>query len=74
METTYIDERGIVHDLQIFKDLEDEETIYIVHRDGSYYMDLVQRDGEWIEVYEGPTERATRFGKIVERLCSKTST
>lgn len=64
MEKTYTDQQGVRHDLDIFQD----GDIYIIHRNGQYFVDLTLSEGEWIEVYEGPTERSKEYGKLLDTI------
>ena len=64
MEATYTDQKGIQHDLHIFQNGE----VYIIHQNGLYFVDLILSEGEWIEVYEGPTERSKEYGKLLDSI------
>lgn len=64
MEHVYTDAEGIQHDLDIFQD----GDVFVIHRNGGYFLDLTFDDGIWIEVYDGPTERANEYGKLLESI------
>ena len=68
MEREYSDKDGIKHDLEIFESQLNGETVYTIHKNGYYFLDLVLDAGVWTEVYGGKTERSEEYGTYLSSL------
>lgn len=68
MERIYIDSEGIQHDLDIFESQLDGDTVYTIHKNGNYFLDLIFDDDAWCELYGGKTERSVEYGQVISRL------
>jgi hypothetical protein len=64
MEYEYTDSEGNKADLDIYQDGEN----FVIHKNGTYFVDLTRDEGVWIEVFEGPTERAKEYGKLLDSI------
>ncbi|MHA4844399.1 hypothetical protein ACX0G7_09555 [Flavitalea antarctica] len=69
MDQVYIDNAGVKHDLQIFADTYNKQPYFRILRNGAYFLDITYReDGTWEELFNGHSERATEYGKVIEGL------
>jgi len=68
METQYTDNAGITHDVRILSSFRNEEVMFTIYQDGDHFCDLERDEDRWIEVYNGPSERATEYGRLIDEL------
>lgn len=69
MELEYTDQAGVKHDLIIMTDTHQRQKYYRIVRDGIYFCDITRReDGTWEELFEGPSDRAVEYGKLIDQI------
>jgi hypothetical protein len=42
--------------------------IFTMHRNGDYFCDLVRDEDRWIELHDGPSDRATEYGSLIDKI------
>lgn len=75
MYREYTDANGKKHDIDIYESPEEEGIVYVIHKNGAHFLDLVRdEEGRWIDKYKGGSEDTVEYGQFLDLIYPRSFT